>query len=233
MLVGVLAASALGAVGWWIYRSSFRIESRWWIRAVCRAETEQKVVALTFDDGTHPAITPAVLDILKREHTPACFFVVGARIDNEILRRMDREGHIVGNHTYDHRGMGPFASTERMTAAAEHCDRRIEEAIHRRPRLFRPPFGVSNPMIGRMVRRRGYTVVGWSIRSLDTLSEPRERILERIRRGLHPGAIILLHDNREGAPRLVEGLLAMLHKEGYRVVRIDELLKIKAYEDEI
>lgn len=219
------------AGGWLLYRTSFRIGSGTWVRALCRGRGGSGRVALTFDDGTHPAFTPQVLDVLKRHGVGACFFVVGERIDPAILQRIDREGHLIGNHTFSHRGMGPFAPTERMICDAARCDARIESATGHRPRLFRPPFGVTNPMIGRMVAARGYTVVGWSVRPLDTLGQAHGKVLARIRRQLHDGAVILLHDNREGAAELLEALIALLEEARYRIVRVDELLDIKAYKD--
>ncbi len=230
MFVIVLLILLIGGV--LIYRASFRIGSRVWVNALCRGRKGERKVAITFDDGNHPIYTPQVLDVLQKHHAEACFFVIGQQADDEILRRIDREGHIIGNHTLSHRGMGPFASTQKMIAEAEACDAAIESATGHRPQLFRPPFGVTNPMIGRMVKAQGYTVIGWSVRSLDTLGQPREKVLRRIERGLHDGSIILLHDNREGAPELLEGLLNLLDEKGYTVERVDKLLDITAYKDE-
>lgn len=222
---------ALLAVGYGVYHSSFRIGSKCWVKALCRAQCAGRKVALTFDDGPSPQFTPQVLDVLKDNGVEACFFLVGERIEAQLLRRIHAEGHIVGNHTFSHRGAGPFASTKHMIADAQRTDDAVCEIIKRRPKLFRPPFGVTNPLIGRMVRIQGYTVVGWSIRSLDTLGEPCARIVERIRRQLHDGAVILLHDNRPGSPELTGHVLKMLAKEGYKVERVDKLLDIHAYDD--
>lgn len=219
------------AFGYGIYLTSFRIDSRCWVKALCKAQDAGRKVALTFDDGSEARLTPQVLDVLKSHHAEACFFLVGERIEEQLLKRMENEGHIVGNHTFSHTGAGPFLPTKRMIADAQRTDNAICGILGRRPKLFRPPFGVTNPMIGRMVRAQGYTVVGWSIRSLDTLAEPRERVVERIRRQLHDGAVILLHDNRPQSPRLTDLILRMLAQEGYQVERVDKLLNIHAYED--
>lgn len=229
MFITILLLLGAGCV---LYFTSFRIGSGCWVRALCRAGNAGRRVALTFDDGPHAEFTPQVLDVLGKYGAEACFFLVGERIDPELLLRMDAEGHIVGNHTFSHQGMGPFASSQRMAADARRTDDAIAQVLHRRPKLFRPPFGVTNPMIGSMVKRMGYTVVGWSIRSFDTLAGPRGKVVERIRRRLHDGAVILLHDNRAGSPQLAEQVLRMLSEEGYEVVRADKLLNIRAYEDE-
>lgn len=227
-----IALLLLALAGYALYRSSFRIESRCWVEALCRARNTPRQVALTYDDGPHAAYTPSVLDVLRAHGAEACFFVVGERIDPALLQRMDAEGHLVGNHTCAHRGMGPFRSADRMTEDARRTDDAVAAALHRRPRLFRPPFGVTNPTIRKMVDRRGYTVIGWSIRSLDTLAGPREKVVERIRRRLHDGAVILLHDNRPESSRLTELVLRMLAKEGYEPIRLDKLLKIMPYDIE-
>lgn len=233
MLVGglcVTAALAASAVA--LYRSSFRITSRCWIRALCRCTTREKVVALTFDDGVDRELTPQVLDVLRDYGVEACFFVVGDRVDAEVLQRMDREGHIIGNHTLHHSGLSPFDAVDKMVDDAAGCDDAIRSATGHSPRLFRPPFGVSNPRIGEMVRRRGYIVIGWSIRSFDTRKGSRHAVAERIAKQLHPGAVILLHDNREGAPELLRDLLELLKKEGYAVLRVDKLFETEPYENE-
>ena len=229
----LVVVAILLAAGWAVYRYSFRIESRAWVNALCRGKGGRRKVAITFDDGHHPIYTPKVLEVLKRHGVKACFFLIGDEIRPEILTQQHAEGHIVGNHTLHHRGMGPFASTAEMVRDAEACDRKIESVIGLRPQLFRPPFGVTNPMIGRMIKRRGYTTIGWSVRSLDTLGQPREKVLKRIEEQLHDGAIILLHDNREGAAELLDEVLRLLGKADYEVCRVDELLNIKAYKNEI
>lgn len=232
MFVAALITASIAASAVALYRTSFRIESRCWLHALCRKNTRERVVALTFDDGTDVVQTPRVLDILHTRGVEACFFVVGDRADGDILRRMVDEGHVVGNHTLHHAGFGPFASARRMVEEAQICDARIAAVTGLAPRLFRPPFGVSNPMIGRMVRQRGYTVIGWSIRSLDTRKGSRHEVVERIRRQLHPGAVILLHDNREGASELLEELLDVLQREHYTVRRVDKLFETEAYENQ-
>ena len=231
-MFAVVTIGLIIVVSYTLFRASSKIESRWWIHALCRANTHERKVALTFDDGMEEQMTPKVLDVLKKHRVRACFFVVGNRIDASLLKRMVHEGHIVGNHTSAHRGMDPLRSTSKMIHDAQQTEDRIHSITGLRPRLFRPPFGVSNPMIGRMVRHMGYTVIGWSIRSFDTLSRPREVVVRRILKRLHSGAIILLHDNRQEADILLDELLNKLKKQNYTVERVDQLLGINAYKNE-
>jgi peptidoglycan/xylan/chitin deacetylase (PgdA/CDA1 family) len=201
-----------------------------YVKALCRARTGRRAVALTFDDGPHPERTPAILDTLKRHGVQATFFVTGERAaaHPEIIRRIVAEGHLVGNHTFSHSPRFPLGGSSKMAPEIareiERCDEALEKIVGTRPALFRPPFGVTTPNIARALRRHPHTVAGWSIRSLDTVSRwPREKVFERVRRCLRPGAVVLLHDDREGGDRLLEMILNHLERGDWRVERFDKL----------
>lgn len=226
----IAAAVLLAAV--LLVRGSASVRASWYLRMRCRARRAGRRVALTFDDGPDPQRTPAVLDLLARQRVRATFFVVGARAEAhpELVRRMVAEGHVVGNHSYTHSWHFPLRSLGRTME--ELC--RTGEVLHRitgrQPRLFRPPFGVTNPTIARAVRRLGLDPVGWSIRSLDTMGQSPERVAARILRRLHPGAVILLHDRCAGSERLVGLLVEGLRSRGLEPVTLPELFDIEAYE---
>lgn len=226
----IAAAVLLAAV--LLVRGSASVRASWYLRMRCRARRAGRRVALTFDDGPDPQRTPAVLDLLARQGVRATFFVVGARAEAhpELVRRMVAEGHVVGNHSYTHSWRFPLHSLGRTME--ELC--RTGEVLHRitgrQPRLFRPPFGVTNPTIARAVRRLGLDPVGWSIRSLDTMGQSPERVAARILRRLHPGAVILLHDRCAGSERLVGLLVEGLRSRGLEPVTLPELFDIEAYE---
>ena len=96
-----------------------------------------------------------------------------------------------------------------------------------RMRFFRPPFGVTNPVIGKTVTGQGYVTVGWSIRSLDTMTgRSREDVAGKVGKQLHNGAVILLHDRLAEADRLLEMIIEEVHAKGMRVERADRLLEI-------
>jgi peptidoglycan/xylan/chitin deacetylase (PgdA/CDA1 family) len=210
--------------------ASADIGSGVYVKALCRARTGRRAVALTFDDGPHPERTPRILDILKKHGVQATFFVIGKRAaaHPEIVRRIVAEGHLVGNHTFRHSPRFPLGGSSSMAREIareiERCDEALEKITGARPKLFRPPFGVTNPNIARALRRSKHTVAGWSIRSLDTVARrPREKVLERVSLRLHPGAVILLHDDREGGDRLLEMILNHLERNDYKVERFDKL----------
>lgn len=226
----IAAAVLLAAV--LLVRGSASVRASWYLRMRCRARGTGRRVALTFDDGPDPQRTPAVLDLLARQGVRATFFVVGARAEAhpELVRRMAAEGHVVGNHSYTHSWRFPLRSLGRTMEEL----RRTGEVLHRitglQPRLFRPPFGVTNPTIARAVRRLGLDPVGWSIRSLDTMGQSPERVAARILRRLHPGAVILLHERCAGSERLVGLLVEGLRSRGLEPVTLPELFDIEAYE---
>lgn len=226
----IAAAVLLAAV--LLVRGSASVRASWYLRMRCRAQGAGRRVALTFDDGPDPQRTPAVLDLLARQGVRATFFVVGARAEAhpELVRRMAAEGHVVGNHSYTHSWRFPLRSLGRTVEELRRTGEVLHRITGRQPRLFRPPFGVTNPTIARAVRRLGLDPVGWSIRSLDTMGQSPERVAARILRRLHPGAVILLHDRCAGSERLVELLVEGLRSRGLEPVTLPELFDIEAYE---
>lgn len=214
--------------------ASADIGSRVYLKSVCRYNTDERVVALTFDDGPHATMTPRVLDVLKRYDVPATFFLIGENVDRhpEIVKRIVSEGHIVGNHTYSHRGTFPLASVSDVRVELQRCYEAIQRAVGKSPKLFRPPFGVTNPMIGSAVKAKQLNSIGWSIRSLDTISSrSREEVCERIVKRLHPGAIILLHDRCDDADVLLQQLIPQIIDKGYRIVSLQKFIKEEIYEN--
>lgn len=226
----IAAAVLLAAV--LLVRGSASVRASWYLRMRCRARGAGRRVALTFDDGPDPQRTPAVLDLLARQGVRATFFVVGARAEAhpELVRRMAAEGHVVGNHSYTHSWRFPLRSLGRTMEELRRTGEVLQRITGLRPRLFRPPFGVTNPTIARAVRRLGLDPVGWSIRSLDTMGQSPERVAARILRRLHPGAVILLHDRCAGSERLVGLLVEGLRSRGLEPVTLPELFDIEAYE---
>ena len=141
------------------------------MRAFCGEKTDRKVVYLTFDDGPHPPETERVLDVLRERGARATFFLIGSKVSgNEaVLRRMLEEGHALGLHTYSHAGTFPLLSFDKMLADVNEGKRAVESVAGKKISLFRPPFGVTNPTIAKVVRTLGLRTVGWDVRSFDTM----------------------------------------------------------------
>jgi peptidoglycan/xylan/chitin deacetylase (PgdA/CDA1 family) len=179
-----------------------------------RVEGENKNVYLTFDDGPHRGVTDRVLDILKEENARATFFCVGyhAEENPELIQRIQREGHSIGNHTYDHMN-GIKSSTERYIDSVVRSEPFIES------RLFRPPYGRITPRQGKALIQRKYQIVMWDVLSGDfDASNSAEKVIENSVQKTEPGSIIVLHDSKKAAPRMLPALpeiLTQLKSKGF------------------
>jgi peptidoglycan/xylan/chitin deacetylase (PgdA/CDA1 family) len=196
--------------------------------------TERKCVALTFDDGPTPGTTERVLDVLAELHVPAAFFVIGLNVTRapELLRRIHNEGHLIGNHSFEHSHTGYLRGGRYWDAQLADTDRAVREVIGANPSLFRPPIGIRTPRLMRAVRRSGHTLVTWSRRGLDGVERSPEYIRDRLVDPTRPGDILVLHDgiepggscSREATIAALPMIVAGLRRRGFEFVRLDELL---------
>lgn len=214
-----------------VYGSAF-IGSEFYVPALCRKVTNEKVLALTFDD--HPAgeLSHKVLDILQKCQIQATFFCIGKRIpDNEeVLKRIDKEGHLIGNHSYGHSNTFGFFPQTRMLKELEATNDLICKIIGKKPKLFRPPFGVTNPALHKALLHTNFLTIGWSIRSLDTIIADEKKLSRRICKRLHPGAVVLMHERHPGMEFVLNDIITFAEKQGYRFIRLDKLFNIEPYE---
>lgn len=210
---------------------SCRIAAGFYLPVTCAVTTDEKVVALSFDDGPHPQHTPQLLDLLREQQVPATFFCIGRNIrgNEELLRRIIAEGHLIGNHTWSHHFWFDMFTSGRMLADMQQMDEEVKQVSGKKPLLFRPPYGVTNPALRKAIQEGGYFPLGWSIRSLDTVIKDKAQLLARVVKQLHPGAVILLHDTSEATIQILPELIAYIRQEGYTIKHIDDLLKIPAY----
>jgi peptidoglycan/xylan/chitin deacetylase (PgdA/CDA1 family) len=202
-----------------------------------RQPATDRVIALTFDDGPNDPYTSQILNILAHYRVKATFFVVGKNVEYypETARRIINEGHVVGNHSWDHREFEPLVDIHsREIARAQQA---IERTTGVRPRLFRPPYGQKTPWQLAAAREQGMIVVAWSLSANDPKQPPPGNITARVLRHASPGAILLLHDGYEtyhggnrsnttaALPEIIETLLA----QAYRFVTVPELLAVQPY----
>jgi peptidoglycan/xylan/chitin deacetylase (PgdA/CDA1 family) len=197
--------------------------------SLCTVATSRKRVALTFDDGPDAENTPALLALLAKRKISATFFCIGNRVGQqpELVRRMVADGHEIENHTFQHSPATNLFSLRHLRGDLAQAQTEIQRATGRAPVFFRPPVGLTNPRIFRATDGLGLKVVGYTARGLDRRTDLPEKIIGRLLRKLHPGAIFLLHD--AGVPRerllaVVTLLLDKLEAEGYQCVRLDKLL---------
>ena len=219
----ILALATVVAILAFLFYASYSIKSQVYVKALCRVKTTEKVVYLTFDDGPHAEQTPRVLDVLKRNNAKATFFCIGSHIagNEQILKRIIDEGHTIGNHSFSHTNSFPLFSRRRMIADIEQCQKAIESATGTAPTLFRPPFGVTNPTVGKAVKTLNLKTIGWTIRTYDTNRCSNEKIARRISRQLRPGAIILLHDRLPQSAERLQMVIDTVKENGYEVGKLE------------
>ncbi|MEO8515617.1 MAG: polysaccharide deacetylase family protein [Flavobacterium sp.] len=205
----------------------------YFVKTYCNnSNIKEREIAISFDDGPHP-MTENVLDLLQKYNAKGTFFCIGTQIEKhpEIFQRILQEGHIVGNHSYSHSNKFGIFSTQKVREEIVQTNKIIQNASGKKVLFFRPPFGVTNPRISRAVATTKHFVIGWNIRSLDTVIESENQILERVKSRVASGGIILLHDTSLKTVNVLEQLLLFLQSENYDCITIDKLLKIPAYED--
>jgi peptidoglycan/xylan/chitin deacetylase (PgdA/CDA1 family) len=188
-------------------------------------------VALTFDDGPHPEVTPAVLDRLDRRGALATFFCLGRKVaaHPDLVAEMHRRGHRVENHTFGHPHTFGFYGARAMEREIRAAQDAIAAATGRAPRMFRAPVGIRNPWLDRVLVGLDLRLVSWTRRGLDTVRADAGAVAGRLLRGLAPGDILLLHDGssaRDAEGRAVaigalERVLDGLEAAGLRSVPIE------------
>jgi peptidoglycan/xylan/chitin deacetylase (PgdA/CDA1 family) len=157
-------------------------------------------IALTFDDGPDPEITPRVLDLLDRYQAKASFFCVGKRVaaHPDIVKEIVRRGHSVENHSQRHSGFFGFFVLRGLREEIAAAQDAIAAVTGRPPAFFRSPMGIRNPFLDPVIARLGLIYITWTRRGFDTVSRNPQTVLARLTRGLAAGDVLLLHDRRAG-----------------------------------
>ncbi|MCE7065849.1 polysaccharide deacetylase family protein [Dyadobacter sp. CY326] len=208
---------------------SFKIQANYFTTSINHGK--RKAIALTFDDGPDPETTPQILETLREKGVKATFFVIGKKAEKhpELLRRIDAEGHIVANHSYSHHYLIAFFSTAKLKADIEHCSNVISEILGKSPQFFRPPFGVTNPRYGRVLKALKINSIGWSMRSLDTKAKNKYEIINRVISKLKARDIVLLHDNRAVTAASLGDLIEHCKQTGIKIETLSRLIQKEPY----
>ncbi|MBL0329593.1 MAG: polysaccharide deacetylase family protein [Bacteroidetes bacterium] len=214
-----------------IIYGSATIQSNFYTKAHCNAVTDEKLIALTFDDGPNAVYTPKILSILEEFNVPATFFVIGKNIlgNESIIKKIDAAGHTIGNHTFSHSFFIDFKSKAGFIDELNTTSDAIYNIIRKRVKFFRPPYGVTTPNLARASKALNYEIIGWNIRSLDTTKDSEEIIAQRVISQVKPGAIILFHDTSEKTTQVLKQTLNFAKENGFKIVSVEELLKLKGY----
>lgn len=179
-------------------------------------------VALTFDDGPHPVYTPQLLDGLKERGVHATFFVVGKNIlgNEALLKRMETEGHLIGNHTYSHVKLSEL-DIARACAEVEKTNALICEVTGKEPEFIRPPFGEWKKAMECSFEM---IPVLWDVDPLDWTTKNTALVVERVLKDTKQGDIILLHDYYQSSVDAALEIVDALTERGYKFVTVDELI---------
>jgi peptidoglycan-N-acetylglucosamine deacetylase len=214
-------------------------------KTVVRGPSGERVIALTFDDGPNPPYTNRILEVLRREHVHATFFVVGRAVEAfpGVVREEVRDGDAIGNHTWDHAHLVLY-DAKALKETLERTDDAIFSATGRRSHIMRPPYGGRDWLVLDEARSLGFTPVMWSVPLPNDWEYPPPSVIaERVLRYAGDGAIIDLHDGNQGllcqrahlAPRVCDRsadveatrlIVEALKRQGYRFVTIPELLRL-------
>jgi len=222
------AFATAGALAWSAFAPSSQV-----FGPTIRRTGDDATLALTFDDGPNPLVTPKLLDLMYRYDAKASFFLIGGHVRKAlaIAKEIKSRGHSIGNHTETHPSL-VFLPPRRVQEELDRCDDAIASATGEKPAIMRPPFGFRSPLLDGIIRKRGMKgVVMWSAKAWDWKPQPVERVIHRLRR-VRGGDIVLLHDGdhrksegeRMHVVAALEYWLPRWKDAGLRFVTMDEVI---------
>lgn len=189
--------------------------------------TEDKIVAITVDDGPYPQATERILDVLRDEGIKATFFVLGRSAESypDLVERTAKEGHEIATHGYSHRNMARM-SAEECRQEWERAEKTLSARGIAKPTLFRPPSGAYGDTLVRTASACGYRVILWDVDPRDWEGASTDTIVKRITEQVKAGSIILLHDGQYPihSAEALRIVIPRLKKEGYSFVTVSQML---------
>ena len=201
--------------------------------AYYKSGTDDKVIYLTFDCGYENGNTAPILDALKKHKVPAAFFVVGNFISEnpELIKRMNDEGHIVGNHTYTHPDMSKISTKEAFSEElGKVADIYKEITGKEMTKYYRPPQGKYSESNLQMAKDMGYKTFFWSLAYVDWYQDKqptKEEAFDKLLNRIHPGAVVLLHSTSSTNAQILDELLTKWEEMGYTFQPLSKLAKEK------
>ncbi len=206
-------------------------------RTLCRTGRDS-AIAVTFDDGPNPAITPRLLDLLDRHDVRATFFLIGrfVRETPQLAREIAARGHTLGNHTETHPNLF-WLSSRQIRAELERCQEAIGSAAGRQPAWLRPPFGLRGPQLDSVAQQLGFgPMVMWRVIAYDWRPQPAANVIRRLSR-VRGGDIVVLHDgghrglgaDRRHSIEALEHWLPRWRDAGLEFVTIDQVVRPRVH----
>ncbi len=194
------------------------------------AETDEKILYLTFDAGYENGNTPAILDALKKHGAPAAFFLVGNYLETspDLVKRMVEEGHTVANHTYHHPDMSKISTAETFSRELQDLEALYQQVTGQSmKKYYRPPQGKYSESNLQMAKDLGYHTFFWSLAYVDWYENQqptREEAFKKLLGRIHPGAIVLLHSTSKTNGEILDELLTKWEEMGYQFRPLDDLV---------
>lgn len=201
---------------------------------IYNVDTKEKVVSLSFDAAWGNEQTQTLLDILEKYKVKSTFFLVGGWVDKypDDVKAIYDAGHDVGNHSDTHAHL-PQLDNSGIVSELENCNKKVKAITGECPKLFRPPYGDYNNAVVEQTNGIDMYCVQWNIDSLDWKNPSPEEMVERIKKNLCPGSIILMHNGAENMPEALPMIIEMIKSEGYKIVPISEILLDGDYETDV
>lgn len=183
---------------------------------------EERLIALTFDDGPNDEFTPQLLDILAKHEVKATFFVMGAYVDEfpDVARRIVAEGHTIANHTYNHPDLSTVSDDEVLKQFI-WTQESIEDVTGVWPDLYRLPFGAGGKRVVDLMGNM--TSILWNIDSMDWYYQDTTLTYDHIMANLQPNSLLLMHDTHQATPDVIDLLIPVLKEQGYHFVSPTEV----------
>lgn len=195
---------------------------------VSSVSVPEKVVALTFDDGPHPSLTPRLLDILARHNVKATFFVLGQNVRRypDIVRRAASAGHEIASHSDTHPQLSK-CSRDKVIRELDATASAIQSATGSLPRVLRPPYGsLTKDQQQWIYNKYGYRAIMWNVDPLDWKKPGASVVASRLINGTKPGGILLAHDIHTGTIDAMEQTISGIKAKGYRFVTVSQLINM-------
>lgn len=192
---------------------------------IYNVDTDKKVVSISFDAAWGNEQTPNLLATLEKYNVKTTFFLVGQWVQKypESVKAIADAGHDIGNHSSTHCHM-PAQNNEKILAEIQDCNKMVQDITGKAPTLFRPPYGDYNNPVVSAVNSLDMYCVQWNIDSLDWKDLTPDQMCARIKKGLCPGSIILLHNGAKYTPEALPQIIECIRDEGYEIVPISEIL---------
>ena len=194
---------------------------------------DRKKVALTFDDGPDEVITQGVIDILEKYQVKGNFFFLGSKVEEypQVVHNAYENGHLILSHSYYHTDLSTLSIVE-VKAEIDRAGEAIKSVIGKEPAIIRPPYGATNEEVVQISKQLGYSIVLWSIDTLDWSQKEADNIVKNVVSNIRNGDIILMHSNEDKSETIkaLPLIIEALQEQNFEIVDLEELLGIAAYQ---